>query len=79
MEKHLETKNYYFLVDIEEGDENGNTEMYDVKTNKLISDNCHATFYLNDILSGQTDEEITFISEDMKYNQIEMLKEIENN
>lgn len=78
MEKHLETKNYYFLADLEEGDDNANTKMYD-HTGKLISDNYHASQFLYEILAGETDEEITFISDEMKYNQTEILKEKLNN
>lgn len=69
------TTNYKFKVDTEESDENAAVKMYD-QSGKLISDNFHGANFLYSVLSGEEEEEeITFISPDMEYNRIEILKE----
>lgn len=74
---HLKTANYIFLVDLEESDETTAVEIYDLET-KLISNNWLAEGFLFEILCGDTDEEIVFISQEMEYNRIEILKEKED-
>lgn len=74
---HVITKENYFFCDLTESDETNAVKMTDKALN-LISDNCHAANFLFDLL--QTDSaEITALSEDMKYNRAEMIKEAKNN
>lgn len=74
---HLKTTNFIFKVDIEESDEVNAVEMYDTDE-KLISNNFLASDFFFQILLGDTDEEITFITDEMEYNRIEILKEKQN-
>lgn len=46
----LITEDFYFYSNYKEGDENGNTLMYDRQTDKLLSDNYHAYTALEDYL-----------------------------
>lgn len=49
----LITEDFYFYSDYQEGDENGNTLMYDRQTDKLLSDNYHAYTALEDYLERE--------------------------
>ena len=49
----LITENFYFYSDYKEGDENGNTRMYDRHSDKLLSDNYFAYTALEDCLETE--------------------------
>jgi hypothetical protein len=67
----LITKDFVYFVNVEEGDENGNTMMYN-KNGELLSDNIHATNDLFHTLENQSKFE--FIHPDLEKYRQEFLK-----
>ena len=70
----LITEHYYFYSNYQEGDENGNTLMYDRKTDKLISDNYFAYVGLEEILEN---EDYLWVSRYLKNCYTKYIKENE--
>ena len=70
----LITEDFYFYSNYQEGDENGNTLMYDRQTDKLLSDNDHAYTALEDYLEK---EEYLWISRYLKNCYTKYMKENE--
>lgn len=71
----LITEHHYFYSNYQEGDENGNTLMYDRNTDRLIADNYFAYIALEEILEN---ENYIWISRYLKNCYIRYIKEIEN-
>jgi hypothetical protein len=70
----LITEDSYFYSNYQEGDENGNTLMYDRKTDKLMSNNYFAYIALEDCLEK---EEYIWISKYLKNCYTKYMKEYE--
>lgn len=63
----LETKDFIFFVNFQEGDENGCVMMYRKEDMELASNNYFGYCAMFEILA-EKEEEITYISPTMKYN-----------
>ncbi len=63
----LETKDFIYFVNFQEGDENGCVMMYRKDGMELASDNCFAHNSMFELLTEQ-EKDITYISPTMKYN-----------
>lgn len=70
----LITKDFYFYSNYKEGDENGNTLMYDRKTDKVLSNNYFAYVALEEELEK---EEYVWISRYLKNCYTKYMKENE--
>ena len=71
----LETKDFIYFVNFQEGDENGCVMMYRKKEMELASDNYFAYGSMFELLTEQ-EKEITYISRSMRYN-LKLHKEAE--
>ena len=71
---HLKTNQYLFLFDIENTDETSGIEMFDYD-GKLISNNFLAYNFLHEILAGDSDQEIVFISKELEIDAAESIIE----
>lgn len=69
----LETKDFVYYVNYQEGDENGCVHMYNMK-GKLVSDNYHA---YNDMFGVIEDKTYIWVSRTMKRN-IKLSLEVSN-
>ena len=73
--KAVITENFVYYVNFEEGDDNGNTKMFD-KNMKLVSDNYFAT---NDLYEVAMEGTYLWAHENMLYDIEEMRKEYKEN
>ena len=70
----IETEDFIYFCNYQEGDDNGNVKMYRKSDFSLASDNYFAN---NDMVGVILDKTYTFLSKSMKYNAREMQKENE--
>ena len=70
----VETEDFIYFCNYQEGDDNGNVKMYRKSDFSLASDNYFAN---NDMFGVILDKTYTFLSKSMKYNAREMQKENE--
>lgn len=68
----LITEYHYFYSNYQEGDENGNTLMYDRSTDKLIASNYFAYIALEEVLDN---EDYTWVSGYLKNCYLKYIKE----
>jgi hypothetical protein len=61
----LETEDFVYYVNYQEGDENACVKMYRKSDDSLVSDNY---FAYNDMFEVLTENKFTWISRNMKYN-----------
>lgn len=64
--RELETKNFLFFCNREEGDENANVIMFVKETMELKSDNYFANVGFNEALAGEEDDPINWMSDYLK-------------
>lgn len=70
----IETEEFIYFCNYQEGDENANVKMYRKSDLTLICDNYHAN---NDMVRVILDKKYTYLSKSMKFNAREMQKENE--
>jgi hypothetical protein len=70
----VETKDFIYFCNYQEGDDNGSTKMYRKSDLSLVSDNYFGT---NDLFEVILEKTYTYLSHSMKYNVKEMQKEHE--
>lgn len=70
----VETEDFIYFCNYQEGDDNGNVIMYRKSDLSLASDNYFAS---NDLVGVILDKTYTYLSKSMKYNAREMQKENE--
>jgi len=67
----VETEDFIYFCNYQEGDDNGNVKMYRKSDLTLASDNYHAS---NDMFGVLLDKTYTYLSKSMKYNAREIQK-----
>ncbi len=70
----VETEDFIYFCNYQEGDDNGNVKMYRKSDLSLASDNYFAS---NDLVEVILEKKYTYLSKSMKYNAKEMQKENE--
>lgn len=71
----METNDFIYFIDENEGDENANTLMYNRETLKLVSNNYFAN---QSLFEDIKDEKQVKVSKSFEYNYAEILKNIEH-